>query len=136
MSRKSWTSAGSVLCAVGALVALTGAASGAELAIVEGRITSAESGEPLPYANVQLVGTRHGAIGRDDGTFRIEGLAPGAVRLRVTYIGYAARIEEIVLAAGSTVRPALSWSRPASREKTGCRSATPACWRRSRTTTA
>ena len=81
-----------------------GSAAQAELAGIEGRVTSSESGEPLPYANIQVLGTGHGAIASEDGSFRLVGLSPGPARVQVTFIGYAPRTEEVNLLAARTVR--------------------------------
>jgi ferric enterobactin receptor len=60
---------------------------------VRGTVTDNTSSAPVPRAtiavrtkaNASLVG---GAVARDDGTFRIQGLRPGTYYLRVTALGY------------------------------------------------
>ena len=49
-----------------------------------------ETGRPLPYANVIIVGTRLGAQTDLDGRFRIIAPAPGTYSVRAIRIGYAA----------------------------------------------
>ncbi|HEY0305899.1 MAG TPA: outer membrane beta-barrel protein, partial [Longimicrobiales bacterium] len=58
-----------------------------------GRVVDAESSAPIGAASVSVRNAANvlvaGAIVRPDGTFRIEGLQPGAYTLRFTMIGYA-----------------------------------------------
>jgi hypothetical protein len=56
---------------------------------ITGRVTDAETGEPLSFANVIVEGTNWGAMSLEDGSFTIC-LPPGAYTLRVTYMGYEA----------------------------------------------
>ncbi len=100
---------------------------------IHGSVTDAETGQPLPGANVRILetirssqtgrdaGTDHGTTtGRDaganrsagtnrgaatdaGGAFSIPGIPPGTYRLRVSFIGYEARVVTDVV-----VRPARS----------------------------
>jgi TonB-dependent receptor len=55
---------------------------------IEGYITDAKTGDPLPGANVFIVGTSLGAASDLNGKYRILRVPPGSYTLRVTYIGY------------------------------------------------
>ncbi|MBN1448662.1 MAG: TonB-dependent receptor [Bacteroidetes bacterium] len=82
---------------------------------IHGSVLDAETGQPLPGANVSIPdaddgipnvsagipGTTRGAAADAQGRFSIPNLAPGTYRVRVTYIGYETRIITDVV-----VRPA------------------------------
>ncbi len=58
---------------------------------IEGYITDGKTGDPLPGANVFIVGTSLGAASDINGKYRIQQVPPGSYTLRVTYIGYNTR---------------------------------------------
>jgi len=60
----------------------------AQQASLKGRVTDAQSNEPLPFVNVVVVGSTIGAVTNDDGNFQINGLKPGFVRVQASFIGY------------------------------------------------
>jgi hypothetical protein len=53
---------------------------------LEGCVVDAGSGEPVPFANVWVVGTQQGMMADENGCFRLPA-APGA-RLGVSSLGY------------------------------------------------
>lgn len=55
---------------------------------IRGKITDAQSGEPLIGANVVVVGTSLGAASDVKGEYIINNIQPGIYSLRVSYIGY------------------------------------------------
>lgn len=55
--------------------------------IIEGKVIDAESGDPIPFANVVIKGTNIGSPTDFDGFYRIEGEAESDTIL-VSYIGY------------------------------------------------
>ena len=55
---------------------------------VKGYVTDMETGDPLPGANVQIVGTTLGAATDPEGNYFILNVPPGQHVLRVSYIGY------------------------------------------------
>lgn len=55
---------------------------------VQGKITDAETGEPLIGANIMLNNTMLGASSDMEGNFIIRGVPPGTFDLRVSFIGY------------------------------------------------
>jgi iron complex outermembrane recepter protein len=66
---------------------------------VEGHVygkISTESGDPLPGVNVQVVGNSKGAITDAAGKFDLQ-LPRGSYTLRISFVGYESRVEEIVL---------------------------------------
>lgn len=80
---------------------------------VQGRVTEAESGDPVAGAIVLLLdegGTRRGATLSDpSGAYRVTAPGPGTYRLRVERVGYAASTSAPVrLEAGQTVERALA----------------------------
>ena len=69
--------------------------------VVRGQIYDQESGQALPGANVQLLGTLRGAVSDARGRFVIPNLPAGSYALRASMIGYRARqLERIVITAG------------------------------------
>lgn len=55
---------------------------------ISGRVTDSATGDPLPGANVLIVGTSLGASTNLNGEFAIPDVPLGAYTLRTTYIGY------------------------------------------------
>ncbi len=86
---KCWNRTASNLGLLFVLLALCGSGRSTEL---RGRVVDAKTGAPLPGANVELLGTLLGAGTDLQGRFRVLGVAPGRYRLRVSMIGYAARV--------------------------------------------
>lgn len=66
--------------------AVTGTA-GSVLGGISGRVTDAQ-GNPLPYANVVVVGTNFGAMTNEAGEFQIRSLPPGNYALTAMILGY------------------------------------------------
>lgn len=55
---------------------------------IVGQITDATTGDPLPGANVTIVGTSMGAATDLKGNYRIPNVEPGEYTLRASFIGY------------------------------------------------
>jgi outer membrane receptor protein involved in Fe transport len=55
---------------------------------IKGKVADRESGEPLPGANVLLVGTTFGAASDFNGEFVILNVPPGLYTVKSTFIGY------------------------------------------------
>ncbi len=53
-----------------------------------GKVLDEETGKPLPYANIVILDTPHGAMSTGDGEYIITGLTPGVYSVRATYMGY------------------------------------------------
>lgn len=70
---------------------------------VSGYVMDGKTEETLIGANVLVIGTDRGAATDMNGFFRITGLKPGPVTMRVTYIGYQEKIIEITLLEKSVI---------------------------------
>lgn len=83
---------------------------------VRGRVTDAESGQPIPSAQVSVIGSPNlGAITNANGDYVVRGVTAGTVVLRVSRIGYQpARVTVSVPDGGETVANA-SLTRAAAR---------------------
>ena len=76
----------------------------AQSGTVNGRVTDAQTGDPLPGATVRIAETSFGAATGLDGRYRIVGVAAGAQRLVISYIGYQTAEFDITVPVGGTVR--------------------------------
>jgi len=85
-----------LLMSTGATYAQTGS--------IEGRVTDAESGEPLPGVNVILRGTNIGAATRSDGTFALEDVTTGTYTLRASLVGYRTAQRTVTVEQGQITR--------------------------------
>ena len=83
------------------LLALPMLAQGQNTGVIEGQVLDAETGDPLSGANVRVVGTPRGTSTDTDGQYRLT-VAPGTVRLRVSFVGYATAEEALQVEAGET----------------------------------
>ncbi len=57
-----------------------------------GTVVDAQSGEPLPGANIQLVGTSLGTVCDVYGKYVILNVPPGVTSVKITYIGYESQV--------------------------------------------
>lgn len=72
---------------------------------IVGKVTDAETGEPLPGANIVLEGTTMGAASDLEGEFVIINVPPGIYTVRASVIGYAvARVVEVKVSVDLTTR--------------------------------
>jgi TonB-linked SusC/RagA family outer membrane protein len=69
---------------------------------VEGRVTDASTGQPVPAAQVAVIGTTLGRLTDAEGRYAIAGVSPGAIQLRVLRVGYAEQRQGLAIAAGQT----------------------------------
>ncbi|MBR1516677.1 MAG: TonB-dependent receptor [Bacteroidales bacterium] len=88
------------LCLLMLLVALS--AGGLAQATLRGVVHDADNGEAVPFANVLLEGTRHGAATDLNGLFVINQLKAGTYVVKVRYIGYEDFSDSVVLQPGHT----------------------------------
>jgi hypothetical protein len=72
---------------------------------IEGTITDAETGDPLGFASVQLLGerVRTGMVASEDGRYWFRDLPPGVYELTVLLVGYDAFRDSVAAAADETV---------------------------------
>ncbi len=85
-----------------ALLLLAGAALAEQP--IRGFVIDGTSEEPLPAANVVVVGTSRGSTTNLDGYFLIPGMAPGRYTLEIRYLGYHGKEMEISV-SGETMEP-------------------------------
>lgn len=69
--------------------------------MLEGTITGADTGEPLPGATVFVSALQSGTSTNIDGEYSLE-LAAGEYDVRFTYVGFQTRIERVTISAGET----------------------------------
>jgi len=70
---------------------------------IEGTVTDASTGEPLPGANVLVEEGDAGTTTAQDGSYSLE-VGPGTYALQVSFIGYQEAVrEDVQVAAGETV---------------------------------
>jgi len=74
----------------------------AQTGTIKGKVTEAETGDPLPGANVSIVGTPMGAAADIDGEFTISNVPPGTYDIRVSFIGYTDFTAPARVVAGET----------------------------------
>ncbi|GMQ80923.1 MAG: TonB-dependent receptor [Rhodothermia bacterium] len=70
---------------------------------ITGTVTEADSQSPLPGANIGVVGTLIGTTSGTDGSYSLS-VPSGAVRIRVSFIGFATVEQDVTVASGETVR--------------------------------
>ena len=97
-----------VFAATCALVCCVATATAQSTGSVFGRVISANSGAPLPYAEIWLAdgGTR--AVADARGEFRMSGVRAGLHHLRVRLLGFRAFARELMIGAGEEVRVEIS----------------------------
>ena len=72
---------------------------------IEGVVRDAQSGEPLPLVTLMVSGANGGGSSDLDGSFRLEGLAPGKYIITASYLGYhVTPSEPIEVLPGQVVR--------------------------------
>ena len=90
---------------VALLLALAAPPAAAQSQTVSGVVTDANSGDPLPFVNVLIVGTTRGVATDIDGNYSIEVPGPEAV-LRYRFLGYVD--QEITVGSQTTINVGLA----------------------------
>lgn len=72
--------------------------------MVKGKIVEAETGNPLPGANVTIVGTVLGAAADIDGNYSISGVPVGTHQVNAAFIGYAEKTQSVTVSANATAQ--------------------------------
>ena len=75
----------------------------AQSGAVIGRVTDAQSGEPLPGATLRIEGTSVGSASDVEGYYRITAVPAGPQTLVASYVGYDVEVYEVVVEAGETI---------------------------------
>lgn len=70
---------------------------------ISGKVTDANTGEPLPGANVFIVGTAMGAATDQNGHYVIENVPPGRYTVQVSFIGYQPASRTVRVTSGAEV---------------------------------
>lgn len=60
----------------------------AQTGVIKGQVTDAFTNEPIPFADVLVMGTDKGITTDLDGNFELAGLLPGLYDVRASYLGY------------------------------------------------
>ena len=68
---------------------------------IKGQIVDLNTNEPVPFANVLVIGTSIGSTSDLNGEFVITGLKPGFVQLQASFVGYETKISRDVLVTNS-----------------------------------
>lgn len=76
------------------LLATSYSAGMAQNGVIEGKVSDATTGEALRQATVAVVNAKRGSYTDTKGTYRIKKLDAGTYSLKVTYVGYDAKIVE------------------------------------------
>ncbi|MDQ7041165.1 MAG: TonB-dependent receptor [Rhodothermus sp.] len=100
-----------MLARIGLLVALMlspGLTAAQQTATIQGRVTDADSGDPLPGANVVLYRAGESTVFRGaatdlEGHYRLENLPAGTYEVVARFVGYADARRTVTLAADATV---------------------------------
>ncbi|MBP1653988.1 MAG: TonB-dependent receptor plug [Bacteroidetes bacterium] len=92
------------LLSVAAILSLGLTVAGAQTGTITGSVMDRVSAEPLPSANVLVVGTSLGASSDLDGNFIVSEVPVGTYQLRATLVGYEPVIvSDVVVASGRPV---------------------------------
>lgn len=86
------------------------AAAIAQTGVVQGRVTD-QQGVPIPFAQVLIEGTDVGAVGNQDGTYVIRGVAPGSWTVTAGVLGFRSESATVSVAAGGEASQDFSLAR-------------------------
>src|SRR5262245_51162863 len=75
---------------------LVGVSGVTQSATIKGKVRDAQTKDPLPYSNVQLINTGLGTSTDKDGDYIIRNVPAGAYLIRASYVGY--ELEETKIA--------------------------------------
>ena len=86
-----------------ALLLLPGALVAQEqLGSISGRVIDRDTQQPIPNAQVLIVGTQIGSVTDDQGQYRLTRVTPGARQVRALRLGYESGAQTVAVAAGQT----------------------------------
>ncbi len=97
---KSW----SLLVALAVAVAAPGTLIAQQTGSIEGRVTNAETGEPISGVQISLEGTRRGQLSAAQGEFFVPDVSPGTHTVEASSMGYGTVTREIRVRANEAVR--------------------------------
>ncbi len=82
---------------------IIGTVSAQNVGRIAGTVIDSDTEQPLPGANVMIVGTTLGAATASDGTYYILNIPPGRYEVRASMVGYEATIvQDVIVNAGRT----------------------------------
>ncbi|MEM1268568.1 MAG: TonB-dependent receptor [Bacteroidota bacterium] len=84
------------------LVCLLAPSVSAQTGTIAGLVTDATTGDPLPGASLQVIGTNLGNATGLDGRYRIEQVPAGEQTVRVSFIGYTTQQVSVTVRSGAT----------------------------------
>lgn len=87
---------------IGLLPLATSAAVAQQAGTITGRVSRSPTGEPLPSAQVQIVGTQRGGLSDAEGRFLIQDVPAGTHTLRVQLLGFGVLEQTVTVAAEGT----------------------------------
>jgi TonB-dependent starch-binding outer membrane protein SusC len=67
-----------------------------------GQVVNAQTGEPIPNAQIVVQGTTRGVLSGTDGRFRVGQLRPGSYRVEARSVGFRTRVETVNVAPSPT----------------------------------
>jgi hypothetical protein len=71
--------------------------------VIRGTVTDSTTHQPISGAQVQVVGSDRSAVADASGVYRLAGIAPGTVTIRVQRIGFVQRTRAVSVTSGATV---------------------------------
>jgi iron complex outermembrane receptor protein len=80
---------------------------------ITGRVVDSASQQPVPNANVIIMGGQRGTLSREDGAFTLTGVPTGPQTVRASRIGYRPQRQDVVVTEGGTVTVQFTMSRQA-----------------------
>ena len=90
------------LVALAAFAAMADGVASQQTGTVTGRIIDAATQQPLPGAQIVVVGTTLGTLTNQEGRFLIPNVPSGARQIRAVLLGYGQAVEDVNVPAGGT----------------------------------
>ena len=75
----------------------------AQSGIIKGTVVDSLTNDPLPGANIILLGTSIGAASDNEGKFIIRNIPVGSYKFKASYVGYKARVFNVILKESQTL---------------------------------
>ena len=73
-----------------------------QLGSIAGRVIDRDTQQPVPNAQVVIVGTQIGSLTNDRGEFRLTRVTPGSTQVRALRLGYQSLTQTVIVTAGAT----------------------------------
>ncbi len=71
---------------------------------LEGSVIASDSKQPLPFANIMIVGTNKGVATDVDGKFILKNINAGKQKIKVSYVGYNDMVENVLIHPDQTTK--------------------------------